>query len=369
MSNFKKAIIQSSHYGGAHFLALLSGFISFPILTRMLTVKEYGVFSLIITTISIMVALSKLGLQHSIIRFFSEFRSQEKSYTFYSTFFLGSISACLIISFVYAFSIKFILKNLFSPEIKNLLFFITPLIFFSTGLTLFMNFLRAEQRTIFFNSLQITKKYISLFLSLLLMYLFTNHLYGFFLGATFVEGFYFFAFVLFLLSIQKIKFDYFSFNFFKKSLFFSLPLFVMEFLFRILKMGDRYLVQFLLGSEPLGIYSAAYNLSLYVADTFKNPISFAIFPIYMDIWVNKGEEATKDFLSTCFKYFLLVATPMTMGFITLRKDIILLLNSSNGKSVTFKLMYVDKKNYDRIMKEKKECIYYLKQVWEGQFLL
>jgi len=57
------------------------------------------------------------------------------------------------------------------------------------------------------------------------------------------------------------------------------------------------------------------------------------------------------------KYYNLA---IQLGHVQVRKiwempklRIVLLLNSSNGKSVTFKLMYVDKKNYDRIMKEKK----------------
>src|SRR5580698_9281506 len=62
----------TSVYTFGNVLLLLAGFVSFPVLTRLLSVDDYAVLSLSGTTLTLLVAFRKLGMQQSIVRFHAD---------------------------------------------------------------------------------------------------------------------------------------------------------------------------------------------------------------------------------------------------------------------------------------------------------
>ena len=65
-------------------LVMAAGFISFPILTRVLSIEDYGLLGLISTTLFIAIAITKLGAPSSIVRFYPEYESKGTLTDFYS---------------------------------------------------------------------------------------------------------------------------------------------------------------------------------------------------------------------------------------------------------------------------------------------
>src|SRR3546814_18253163 len=57
-------------YSSANLMVLLAGFVSFPVLTRLLDNTQYGILGYFETWVMLAVAIAKLGAQHSIIRFY-----------------------------------------------------------------------------------------------------------------------------------------------------------------------------------------------------------------------------------------------------------------------------------------------------------
>jgi O-antigen/teichoic acid export membrane protein len=57
-------------YTVGNVLVMLAGFVSFPIMTRLLSNTEYGVFGYVDTWLLILTGVFKLGAQHAIIRFY-----------------------------------------------------------------------------------------------------------------------------------------------------------------------------------------------------------------------------------------------------------------------------------------------------------
>ena len=51
-------------------LIMIAGFVSFPIMTRLLDTGQYGIFGYFDAWLLILVAICKLGGQHTILRFF-----------------------------------------------------------------------------------------------------------------------------------------------------------------------------------------------------------------------------------------------------------------------------------------------------------
>ena len=71
----KSLLVHVSNYTTASVLVTLASVISFPILTRLLSVEEYGVMNLVATALALLVGIGKLGLQHSALRYYSEVRA------------------------------------------------------------------------------------------------------------------------------------------------------------------------------------------------------------------------------------------------------------------------------------------------------
>lgn len=330
MSDIKKLFKQSSHYFTGHLLAVLTVFISFPIFTRIFSISDYGVLNLISSTLVFMVAFSKFGLNNASIRFYEEFKSGKRGRSinqFYSTLFLGSVLIAGSITFLFWFIVKLIPANTSNIYIFRLLSFVAVLIFIRCTTRILMNFLRAEQRTKTYNLIGVIAKWSSLGLSIFFVFYFIKGLYGLFFGMILTE----LIIVLFLgykiFKKHLISFAQISLSFLKESIKYGLPLIAFEFAAIILMYGDRFLIQYYLGSKSVGFYSAGYNLPMYVSNLFVGPLGLAISPIYMNIWTNKGVEETKRFLSKALKYFLLIAIPVIFGLIAIDKEAISFLAS------------------------------------------
>src|SRR5262249_35502155 len=79
-------------------LTTIAGLVSFPFLTRVFSVAEYGMMNLIAATLSLTVAVGKVGVQHSIIRYHSEIASGKRTFGLnhlYSTTFFGMLGSGL----------------------------------------------------------------------------------------------------------------------------------------------------------------------------------------------------------------------------------------------------------------------------------
>lgn len=330
MSDIKKLFKHSSNYFLGQILLMMAGFISFPLYTRILSIRDYGYLGLITTTIMLIVVVSKLGLQHSIVRFYSDFASykNEKLTTkFYSTYYISIIFFGGLASFVFFLTIKIIPKNLIEDNLKKLFELTSILVLFTCSLQILSQIFRAEQRPNAYNLLNILSRYGNIFFNVIFFICFGRILYSFVLGSVIWQGVLFSLLSFFLFKTYKIHIKNFSSKLFKDSLKYGIPLIGVELSHLILNSGDRYIIQYYLGPVSLGIYSAGYAIATYAAELIILPIRDAVFPIYMDIYANKGEKETKIFLGKSLKYFSMVAIPMIFGFIAVSSDLIILLAS------------------------------------------
>ena len=84
----KTFFVQFSHFFTGQAASLLLGFITFPLLTRLLSIEQYGILGLVTNTIAITVVFAKAGLSDGIIRFHDEYTVDiARRLTFSFTFF------------------------------------------------------------------------------------------------------------------------------------------------------------------------------------------------------------------------------------------------------------------------------------------
>jgi O-antigen/teichoic acid export membrane protein len=82
-----------------------------------------------------------------------------------------------------------------------------------------------------------------------------------------------------------------------------------------------------LGGEALGLYSVGYNLAMYIGNIVTFSLSYAIVPIYVEIYGAEGREKTEAFLDRSFRYLLMVIIPMWIGYVAISKDLFVTLAS------------------------------------------
>ena len=343
MSDLRTMIKQSSHYFLAYFLSMIASFITFPIYTRLFSVSDYGVLNVISTTVFFVMAAAKLGVQNSIIRYFEEVRQNKADVSlrsFYSTMTFGPLAVVGAACLLYVLAIVLFKPGAGRPEV-NVYFLLSAVwVFFLCSNIIIKNFLRAEQRTGLYNKLSIVSKYLSLVAGVGLVCFVFKSLFGLFLAFIITESVIFVYLMARLRLREHIAISCVSFPFFKKALAYGLPLVVSEMTSIILNSGGRYVIVLYMGTAAVGLYSAGYDLAMSVMESLIFPLSFAIVPIYMKIQTEKGKEETGKFLSSCLRYFAMVALPCIFGLNLLGKDITVLLASKKFEQAYIIIPYV-----------------------------
>lgn len=309
---------QSSHYSVGQVLILFASLISFPILTRVFSLAEYGTMSLISNTVLIVTAIAKAGLQNSIVRFHDEYargEQKERYASYISSLLLGGLSLAMIIAAVWALGTMIVDNLIDAHEMTFALLLISSgMVFLRSAESLLLGFLRAEQETFALNSYRVLVRYLLLGTMLLFLFMISKSLMSFYVSQVVAMLVGLGALAWWRFRRQWPRFHGFSREIFQPALHYGFPLIGFELVSMLLNYVDRYCLQYYLGAADVGLYSAAYNLSDYVKDVVVMPLTSAVTPIYMRLWATKGQDATRKFLQNALRTYTLFAIPLVLGF-------------------------------------------------------
>lgn len=327
----QKFLKQSSLYFISNILITIVSLISFPIWTRLFTTAEYGVMSLVTTSLALLLIFSKMGIQHAVLRFYYEFknnkRNVELSYL-HTTAILAVFIFSLAISLLFLISSELFFKGMVQPQNFKIMLALPVLITCGSINDLFLAFYRSDQKVKSYSVFNIGLKCLRFGGSLVFVFVWPRGLLGFFIGWAVVDALTSSVLLLIFIRQQKIKLHHISGPLMREAVGYGLPLLGSEIAFVLLATGDRYLLQLLLDTAAVGVYSACYNVVDYAVSFFYVPIRLAVMPIYMKIWEEQGEPETQQFLMKVQKYYFLIGIPMVFGMTGVGKELIELLASS-----------------------------------------
>ena len=342
MSELKTLLRHASHYLGGRVALMLLGFISFPVFTRVFSVADYGTMSLVLKIILLLTVLGKFGLQNSVQRYYAEqavAKDDTLSRRYYSTLTVGALLTGLIATLLFVIGLYLTPSSLLTRSLRDLFLFASALIVIRSLQPSLIGFMRAEGKTKTYNGIEIGVRAASIFLACSLLLTWKPTLSVFFGSTIAAET----AGVLLLLGylgrrhlLDPRAIDW---SYFREAAWFAFPLIGYELATVILDSGDRLLVQHYMGAQPLGYYSAAYNVSTYTEEALMVPINLALFPIYMKLWVEKGEQATRAFLSRSLNAFLALAVGVVCLVLLTSRDVIVVLASRKFQE-SYKLLPV-----------------------------
>ena len=332
--SLKKFFIQYSHFFARNAIATLLGLISFPILTRLLTREEYGIMSLINTTMFFMASFSKGGLSDGIIRFYKEYsETPDRVTTFSSTVLVRGLVFSILGVLLYVIVAFFMSKYMINNGAYLLCFLImSAFLLFRPLNTIVLNILRATDRTIFYNIVNLVGKITAIGGSLFFLLYVIGNFYGYFIGQVVSELlmtivlFYWF-FKNFNIRISKV-----SGTLAGKLIKFGIPLLFSEILYLLLAYADRYMIITYMSEGDLGLYSVGYNLASYISNMVMFSLSYTVIPLYVSLYQHEGREKTEAFLEKCLHYLLIAIIPMFFGYYVIADDLFIGLASEKYSS-------------------------------------
>ena len=319
--NFLKA---SSHYLTSQVAVLGISLISFPIVVRLLSIEEYGILSLCNTILLFAVALSKLGLQKSIIRFYPDYENTGELPCFFRSYAVIG----LILGFIF-FWISGLMTYVFVPTVSSgIIWLVAGVTLFQTIFSYLTNFLRSQERSSLFSLISVLNRLFTSFGGIGLIFLFHDGILNLFQAQVFSQV----VVVIFLIVCLGRYFKgggkFISVSLLVESIKFGLPLVAFEMSSIALAFSDRFLITYFNGVEQLGIYAVAYTLCMYIGDLLRQPISMAVGPMYTRIYAQEGEGQAADFLAELGRLVALIGLPIFFGCVAIRTDLITFLASA-----------------------------------------
>lgn len=306
MNHVRQLLVHASQYLAGRVGLMLLGFVSFPILTRMLPVAQYGELSLALKLCLLWTVLSKCGIQNAALRFFPErskgslFDKCACSSTLVLT--VAAIAATLMV-------IGFAAMHFSSLRAVSPVAVLAPLLLFLSFVRsvqpTFSGLLRSEQRTWLFNACELSGKAMGIIFSIAAFVLIARDLRVYLSGLVMAEALVVIAVGVWFYRSGLLSPGCFQPRLARSALVFSAPLIAYELTSVILDSGDRLLIGKYLGLTQLGFYSAAYSVATYAEEALMVPVNMALLPTYMKIWVEEGAASTALFLTRALDLFVM----------------------------------------------------------------
>jgi O-antigen/teichoic acid export membrane protein len=320
-SPIKRLLVHSSHYGLTSLLTMIAGLVSFPVLTRLFSVADYGTMSLVAATLTVAVAVGKFGVQHSTLRYHSEIDAGKSPYTMgqlYSTTFIGMAATSILVMLALTiFAQVAPARWLGDLRLRHLFAIVSLVIVIQVLESAVVNVLRAEQRTSALMKYQVIKKYFGLGLMLVVVLVISRTLTAFYFAQVATETLAFIALAAWMFRRSERpppRLAEFSRPLYRELLAFGIPMMIgYELSGLILSIGDRYVIDGLVGEEPLGLYAAAYNLCQYVQALVMASLAQAVMPMYLQMYAREGVAATTAFIDRSLRTYAIFGVPIVAG--------------------------------------------------------
>src|SRR3972149_7264680 len=248
-------------YGFTGVASTLASAFLVPFYTRVLTPADYGVSALLGTLFSIAVVIANLGMGSAIFRSYFMARESEREHVS-GTAFISQTLFPLSISLVCSLFSGSISRVLFgSTDYSFLVVLSSAALFFNAGIMVPLALLRAEGYSANYVSINLTKLFSTIALSIILVVVLRFGLLGVFwanLGGAFL------GYLMGLrYSIKRIRLV-FSKYWLKDMLEFGIPMVPAGLAMWILKSSHRYFLNYFSGTSEVGVYNVGYKIGMLV---------------------------------------------------------------------------------------------------------
>jgi O-antigen/teichoic acid export membrane protein len=321
--SYKNTIFDTFKNGIAQIILVPLVLLTLPLLTKNLSVEEYGLWGLVFTTCSLTMPLTSLGLGTAMSRFISSAKNKKSiSDGFVSVLLVRLILSLFIAVIIFLYSNK--ISNAFFGGNSEIVKITSLFVLITTLEPLYNRFLRIIRHVKTLSVLKIVDGYGALLIYILVFYL-GGGLFQLILAALLFKV----SILIFLIYYLRNRISYVfpDFSILIKFLKYGLPTLPSSMSFWIVNLSDRYFISFFLGTAAVGIYSASYSLGN-IPRMFSALINFIIMIAISKLYDEGKYDEVKDHLSYALKYFLMLAIPYVFGSLFMSNSIIKLLTTN-----------------------------------------
>jgi len=288
-----------------------------PIYTRHLTPEIYGILSLLMISLAIMVSIFTFGIDSALFRSYYDYEESEKKTEVVTTAFymLLASSAVLIVSGYFLSPV--LSRWIFgSGEYVSYLYVIIGVAFFQVHQNLFLSIMRAQKHSkeyAFYNfSLFFLKLIFIAYLVLVAKKGIWGILWGEFISIALLAG----TFFLKIRPSLKITFSFLESS---KMLNFGLPLIPANMAGFVLMMSDKFFIKYFLGIREVGLYSLSCKFGMIIMVFLLMPFKLIWPPMIFSV---EKEAYAKEFYAKILTYFVFFGIFISLAVSLLSKDII-----------------------------------------------
>ena len=278
-------------YSSANLIVLLAGFVSFPLLTRLLDNTQYGILGYFETWVMLAVAIAKLGAQHSIIRFYPPEADDHRLGHFATNLVLLPILASLGLWAVIAAAIAAV--DMFSAVKFSAVFWLAlvliPLVV--VGSLVDMVF-RASERSLLLTGTRVVKRWLELALILTAVLAFQRSALAVYGGKVAAAALVAVFYVRWMIRNLRFSSTMVDLPAIRASLVYGLPLVANEVAAVTLGSIDRVMLKHMLGDfAAVGIYTIGYSLAINVSLFMSATLNEAFVPVANRLFGTGGVAA------------------------------------------------------------------------------
>lgn len=283
---FFSTLLHLKNYVSADLATKALGFISIPVLTRLLQTGEYGIINLFNSYISIFIILFTLNTHSSVSRYYYEGKEDLKE--FFGTTVLFSLAIFAVISLVFLLLRNSILSIMDLPS--SVYYFFIPITLIEIMNVLFMQIHLPQKKSRAIALVNVLRAYSRFGLGVLIIILLQEQKY---LGMIIAHAGVGLGFAVYFWIALK---PYFKTAFRKEHLKYiagySFPLIPYALSGIILAQFDRIMINSFKGNSDAGLYSFAYNIGMLLS-IFVGAVNSSFVPDYFE-YMKQGRYKEHD---------------------------------------------------------------------------
>jgi len=314
-------------------LVAVSTLVLLAVVTKTLSIADYGTWALVLVTATVVPKFATLGLPYTMVRFLAAARDKQAiREIFYSNTFISAAASAIVCGVLLLFTPQ-IAANLFHNNSTSALLFVLNA-FLACLDNIALNYFRSRQQVKRYTSLTFAQAYLQLILItlfILLGYGLQGALMGLFAQQLIL------LVVMAMLIVQQIGFAIPKFSNAREYLSFGLPLVPGQVSSWAVASSDRYIIGLFLGTVAVGYYSPGYSLGSNLA-LLATPLVMMLPAILSKHYDEKNIEEVKTIMKYSLKYYLGVAIPCAFAVSVLSKPLLTILTTpeiaENGYYIT-----------------------------------
>jgi len=319
-------------YGDALLLPRLAAFVALIVFSRLLTPAEYGYFALFVISAELMNAVLFNWIRLAFLRLYPEHEAQGRLSVLRRTC-LAMTGLAMVLSLPVALA----MAVLATPDRWLTFFGLLVSMNFANGIVrLRLSELQAEERSLGYFVIEVTRAVLSLVLSLILVEVVGPYFESLSIGFTAASvGVSLVCLLPFARDLMRLSLDRVLV---KSIVSYAGPIVPITVLESLIPLTERYIIQFVAGPAAVGVYAAAQNLVQQPINMLAAAVALAAFPIVMRSAEVDGNGGAQARMREVGSLLLALGLPAVAGIILLRGEIATVILGEEFRSQAVMLM-------------------------------